>query len=83
MRPMKTQRRSRRGSRIALSAGSDDRGVSRTEGSVAKCERSVGLDPSEIVAFRYTMGTIPAAERYSGGARGVEPDFEGSRSWMT
>src|SRR5262249_22150949 len=41
-RPMRTQRRSRGGSRIALSAGSVERGVSRTEFEGRKLPESGG-----------------------------------------
>ena len=50
-RPMRTQRRRRRGSRIALSAGSDERGVSRKEFGVANCQREAA---AHTIAIRHT-----------------------------
>src|SRR6185437_6966555 len=65
-RPMKTQRSNRRGSRMALSAGSDDRGVSRTEGGgVANCEDSRGSSARKSLHFAIPE-TIPRRSGYSG-----------------
>jgi hypothetical protein len=50
-RPMRTHRRRRRGSRMALSAGSVERGVSRTGFEVANCERAAA---AHTVAIRHT-----------------------------
>jgi len=50
-RPMRTQRRRRRGSRIALSAGSVERGVSRKEFGVANCQREAA---AHTIAIRHT-----------------------------
>src|SRR5262249_22430424 len=55
-RPMRTQRRRRRGSRIALSAGSVERGVSRTELEVATCEREAAAHTVAIRQTPYRQG---------------------------
>ena len=91
-RPMRTQRRRRRGSRIALSAGSFERGVSRTESGVANCQRKAA---AQTIAIRHTPyrhgddspgGTFQANRRIAGGSnvespntgRSAEPGLAGS-----
>lgn len=72
-RPIRTQRRRRRGSRIALSAGSVERGVSRKEFGVANCQREAA---AHTIAIRHTPyrhgddspgGTFQATLRSVGG----------------
>jgi len=78
-RPIRTQRRRRRGSRIALSAGSVERGVSRKEFGVANCQREAA---AQTVAIRHTPfrhgddspgGTFQAMPRKPSPAQRLEP----------